>query len=149
MAHGGRTLRRLLQVGQPMGDASGLLQDPVDRPAGAWQALALQLLIARQVVQDRFGPRRPTQALGRLITHLENAVSHALADPLGRMLACPRATVQHLLVFWLCLLEALLPFLDPAKLHADCLGILRLREAGGAIASSGADWPALRSILLP
>ncbi len=48
MAHRRRPLQRLLQVGQLVGDASGLLQDARDRPAGAWQALALQRLIARK-----------------------------------------------------------------------------------------------------
>ncbi len=64
-------------------------QETVDRPTRARQALALQLGIARQVIQDRFGPRRPLQALGRSVTHLDDALNHGLADALGRMRARP------------------------------------------------------------
>ena len=98
-----------------MANASGLLQDAIDRPAGARQALALQLLIA----------------------HLENALDHGWADPLGRMLAGPRATVQHLLVFW------------PTGAPYPPLGRIGAASSGDAVASGGAGWPALRTILLP
>jgi hypothetical protein len=47
----------------------------------------LHLLITRQVVQQRFGSWRAPQALGRLVAHLEDALNHALADALGRLLA--------------------------------------------------------------
>src|SRR5947207_197289 len=126
-AHGRRPLHWFVQLGQPRGDTSGSLEDPIDRAAGARQPLALQLLIARQVVEQRFGPWRPPQALRRLVAHLDDAVSHRLTDALRRRLARPRATVQHLLVARLCLLQALLPFLDPAQRHAHRLGILGLR----------------------
>jgi hypothetical protein len=102
-------------------------QDAVDRPARARQPLCLQAGIARQVVQDRLRPRRPLQALWWLITHLDDALNHRLTDALGRMLTRPRATVQHLLVFRFCLLQALLPFLDPPQRHAHGLGILLVR----------------------
>ena len=102
-------------------------QETVDRPTRARQALALQLGIARQVVQDRFGPRRPLQALRRRITHLDDAVEHSLADALGRMRPRPRATVQHLGILRVCLLQPLFPLLDPPKLHAHGLGIVLLR----------------------
>ena len=119
------------------GQCVRLLQDTIDRPAGARQALALQLLIARQVVQDRFGPWRSLQALWWLIAHLENALNHGWADPLGRMLAGPRATAQHLLVFW------------PTGAPYPPLGRIGAASSGDAVASGGAGWPALRSILLP
>src|SRR6266487_181280 len=125
------TLLRLLHLGQSVGDASGLLQDAVDRPARAREALPLNLLIARQIVQQCFGPRRAPQALWWLIAHLEDAVDHHLADALRRMHARSRATGQHLLVLRLCLLQALLPFLDPAPRHAQRLGILGVRRLLG------------------
>ncbi len=114
MAQGGGPLLGLVHGRPPLGDAPGLLEDPIDRAARARQPLPLHLLIARQVVQQRLGPRRAPQALRRLIAHLEQAVNHGLAQALGRLLPGPRAAVQHLLVVWLGLPQTLLPFLDPA-----------------------------------
>jgi len=87
VTHRGRALQRLVHVWLPHGDASSLLQDAVDRAARAWQSFSLQLRIAWQVVQQRFGPRRAPQALRWLIAHLEEAVDHHLTDPLGRVRA--------------------------------------------------------------
>src|SRR5207249_4495984 len=83
------TLLWLLDVRESMGDASSLLQDAVDRSARAGQACSLQLLIAWQVVHERFGPRRAPQALRQLFAHLEDAIHHTLADALWWVQACP------------------------------------------------------------
>src|SRR5258708_19734856 len=60
-----------------------------------------------------------------------------------------RATVQHLGILRVCLLQTLFPFLDPSQRHAHRLSILLVREVAGTVPSGDADWPALQTILLP
>jgi hypothetical protein len=119
-----------VQLGQPVGDAPGLAQEAIDGTSGARQPLALQALIAGQVVQQCFGTWRPPQAFWRLIAHLDDAVDHHLADALGRVLACTRLAVQDGFILRWRLLQTLDPFLNPAHRHTHRLGIVLARPGG-------------------
>jgi hypothetical protein len=59
-----------------MEDASMLTQDPVDgtRRTGQAHPRLLEILIARQIVQDRLGPWRAPQSFGGLVADLEDAI---------------------------------------------------------------------------
>src|SRR5260221_33549 len=91
-------------------------QDPIDGPRGARQSLARahQVGITRQLVQQRLGSWGPSQAFWRLITHLQEAVDHHLADARRRMFACTRLAVQDGFILRQRFSQALDPFLDPA-----------------------------------
>jgi hypothetical protein len=132
LAHRGGPVRRLLQVWQPLSDASGLAQEAIDGATGARQALPTgrQVCIARQIVEKRFWSRRASQAFRRLVAHLEDAVDHHLADALRGALARPRLALQDRFIVGRRFSQAFAPFLDPTQRHAHRLGILLARPGG-------------------
>jgi len=151
LAHRGRTLRRFLHPRLPTTDASSLTQDVINGATRARQSLALgqQVGIAGQIVQEGFGSRRPPQAVGGLIAHLENAVGHHLADALRGVFACTRLALQDGFILRRGFAQALDPFLDPALRHADRLGILLACPVGVLSSADDENWLVRRSILLP
>jgi hypothetical protein len=132
LAHRGGPFRRLLQVWRPLSDASGLAQEAIDGATGARQSLPTgrQLRIARQIVEKRFWSRRPPQAFRGLVTQLEQAREHALAQALRGVLARPRLALQDSFIVGRRFSQAFAPFLDPAQRHAQRLGILLARPGG-------------------
>ena len=126
LAHGRRTLQRLPQVRQGPTDASGFAQEAINGATGARQALPTggQFGITRQIIQQGFGSRRPSQAFRGLITQFKNALNHVLADAFARVLARPRLASQDALILRRRFAQAFAPLLDPAQRHAQRLGIL-------------------------
>ena len=132
LAHRRRALQRVMLGRHTPLDASSLTQEPIDGTTRTRQSLAPsgQLRIAGQIVEQGFGSRRPPQAFGGLIAHLEQAVDHHLADALRWVLARPRLAVQDGFILRRRFPQALAPFLDPAFRHAHCLSIVLARPGG-------------------
>ena len=127
-----------MRMRQPLADTACLAQDAIDGATGPRQSLprGQQVGITRQIVEQGLGSGCASQAFGRLIAQLDDAVDHHLADTLGGVLARTRLAVQDGFILGRRCCQALAPLLDPAPGHAHRLGILLLRPGGVLVAQT-------------
>jgi len=112
-------------------DTSVLSQEPMNGARRTWQAESglLEVLIARQIVQDGLGTRCPASPFRRLVTDFQQSIHHLLLQSRGPMVRGTTEAVQDLLISGRSTLEAFLPFVHPAQGHPCCLGQLCSRPS--------------------
>src|SRR5215472_17946282 len=98
-------------------DTSELPQDAPDGARGARkrETLCLQLMVTREVVENRSRPWRPLEVLRRVFANLHNPLDDTRMDlGIGGVMG-PRVREQHLQIIWGSVSHSLEPLLDPAQ----------------------------------